>query len=52
MRSNNHSPFEIIDGFNPLTLLDFLLLSLDEMVFLDENKKAKMVKKLHESGYK
>ena len=49
MCCNDHSPFEIIYGFNPLTLLDFLPLSIDEMFFLDENKKAKMVKKLHKS---
>jgi len=49
MCSNDHSPFKIIYGFNSLTLLDLLSLSIDEMVFLDENKKAKMVKKLHES---
>jgi hypothetical protein len=49
MRSNDHSPFEIIYGFNPLTLLDLLPLFIDEMVFLDENKRAKMVKKLYES---
>lgn len=49
MRSNDHSPFEIIYGFNPLTLLDLLPLFIDEMVFLDENKRVKMVKKLYES---
>lgn len=47
MRSNDHSPFEIIYGFNQLTLLDLLSLSIDEMIFLDENKMAKMVKKLY-----
>jgi len=39
MCSNDHSPIGIIYGFNPLIVFDFLPLSIDEMVFLDENKK-------------
>ena len=43
------SPFEIVYGFNPLTPLDLLPLPVNEMTSLDGQKKAKMVKKLHES---
>ena len=43
------SPFKIVFGFNPLTPLDLLPLAVNEMTSLDSQKKAKMVKKLHES---
>ena len=45
----NSSLFEIVYGFNPLTPLDLLPLPVNEMTSLDGEKKAKMVKKLHES---
>ena len=47
--TTNFSPFEIANGFNPLTPLDLLPLPINEMTSLDGQKKAKMVKKLHES---
>ena len=40
-------PFEIVYGFNPLTLLDLLPLSIDERASLDGKKKAEFVKQLH-----
>ena len=43
------SPFEIVYGCNPLTLLDLLPLPVNERTSLDGQKKAEMVKKLHES---
>ena len=46
------SPFEIVYGFNPLTPLtplDLLPLPVNKMTSLDGQKKAEMVKKLHES---
>ena len=46
------SPFEIVYGFNPLTPLDLLPLPVNEMTSLDGQKKAGMVKKLHESVQK
>ena len=47
--TTNFSPFEIVYGFNLLTLLDLLPLLVNEMTNLDGQKKAEMVKKLHES---
>ena len=43
------SLFEIVYGFNPLTPLDLLPLPVNEVTSLDGQKKADMVKKLHES---
>jgi len=43
------SPFEIVYGFNPLTPMDLIPLPIDEMVSLDGNRKAQVVKTLHES---
>ena len=43
------SPFEIVYGFNPLTLMDLIHLLVDERVSLDGNRKAQVVKTLHES---
>ena len=43
------SPFEIVYGFNPLTPMDLIHLPLDERVSLDGNRKAQVVKTLHES---
>ena len=48
----NFSSFEIVYGFNPLTPLDLLPLPVNEMTSLDGEKKAEMVKKLHESVWK
>ena len=50
--TTNFSPFEIVYGFNPLTPLDLLPLPVNEMPSLDGEKKAEMVKKLHESVQK
>uniref|UniRef100_A0A2N9I8K8 Reverse transcriptase n=1 Tax=Fagus sylvatica TaxID=28930 RepID=A0A2N9I8K8_FAGSY len=47
--TTDFSPFEIVYGFNPLTLLDLLPLPVNERTSLDGQKKAEMVKKLHES---
>ena len=47
--TTNFSSFEIVYGFNPLTLLDLLHLPVNEMTSLDGQKKAEMVKKLYES---
>ena len=46
--TTNFSPFEIDFGFNPLTPLDLLPLPVNEMTSLDGQKKAEMMKKLHE----
>jgi hypothetical protein len=43
------SPFEIVYGFNPLTPMDLIPLPIDERVSLDGNRKAQVVKTLHES---
>jgi hypothetical protein len=42
------SPFEIVCGFNSLTLMDLIPLPFEEKVSLDGEKKAKMVRELHE----
>jgi len=47
--TTDFSLFEIIYGFNPLTPLDLLSLPVNERTSLDGQKKAEMVKKLHES---
>ncbi|XP_073120609.1 uncharacterized protein [Henckelia pumila] len=44
----NYSPFEIVDGFNPLTPLDLMLLSMSKKVNMDGKKKAEFVRSLHE----
>lgn len=40
----NYSPFEIVYGFNSLTVLDLVLLPLVSITNLDGKKKAKIVK--------
>ena len=45
--TTNYSPFEILYGFNPLTLLDLISLPVDERVSLDRTQKAQVVKDLH-----
>ena len=47
--TTNFSPLEMVYGFNPLTPLALLPLPVNEMTSLDGQKKAEMVKKLHES---
>lgn len=44
------SPFEIMYGFNPLTPLDLLPISISDISNLDGHKKAKMVKVIHEKA--
>ncbi|KAF7821688.1 Transposon Ty3-G Gag-Pol polyprotein [Senna tora] len=46
--STDHSPFEIVYGFNPLTPLDLLPIPIDERTSIDGKKKAEIVKQLHE----
>ena len=47
--TTNFSPSKIVYSFNPLTPLDLLPLPVNEMTSLDGQKKAEMVKKLHEN---
>ena len=47
--TTNISPFEIVYGFNPLIPLDLLSLPVNERGSLDGQRKAEMVKKLHET---
>ncbi|KAJ4715126.1 Transposon Ty3-I Gag-Pol polyprotein [Melia azedarach] len=46
------APFEIVYGFNPLTLLDLVPLPCDERTSLDGKKKADLVKTLHKDARK
>uniref|UniRef100_A0A2N9IZ08 Integrase catalytic domain-containing protein n=1 Tax=Fagus sylvatica TaxID=28930 RepID=A0A2N9IZ08_FAGSY len=46
--TTSYSPFEIVYGFNPLTPLDLMPLPVDGRSSLDGQKKAKLVKSLHE----
>jgi hypothetical protein len=47
--TTNHSPFEIVYGFNPLTPLDLLPLPNNSLLkHKDGKSKAEFVKKLHE----
>ena len=48
--ATKYSPFEIVYGFNPLTLLDLTLLPVSERVNLDGKKKAEIVKQIHEKA--
>jgi hypothetical protein len=43
------SPFEIVCGFNPLTPMDLIPFPIDERVSLDGNRKAQVVKTLHDT---
>ena len=45
--TKNHSPFEVVYGFNPITPLDLAPLPMGEQICLDGEKKAEMVKLLH-----
>ena len=40
--TTDYSPFEIVYGFNLLTSLDLIPLYVDEIVSLDDNKKAQV----------
>uniref|UniRef100_A0A2N9I716 Integrase catalytic domain-containing protein n=1 Tax=Fagus sylvatica TaxID=28930 RepID=A0A2N9I716_FAGSY len=46
--TTSYSPFEIVYGFNPLTPLDLMPLPIDGRSNLDGQKKAELVKSLHE----
>jgi hypothetical protein len=46
--TTTYSPFEIVYGFNPLTPLDLMPLPIDEMSSLNGNRKAELVKSIHE----
>ena len=46
--TTSYSPFEIVYGFNPLTPLDLMSLPVDGRSSLDGQKKAELVKSLHE----
>jgi hypothetical protein len=46
--TTSYSPFEIVYGFNPLTPLDLMHLPVDGRSSLDGQKKAELVKSLHE----
>uniref|UniRef100_A0A2N9HIB0 Reverse transcriptase n=1 Tax=Fagus sylvatica TaxID=28930 RepID=A0A2N9HIB0_FAGSY len=46
--TTSYSPFEIVYGFNPLTPLDLMPLPVDGRSSLDGQKKAELVKSLHE----
>jgi hypothetical protein len=46
--TNDVSHFEIIYGFNSLTHIELIPLLLEEMVILDGEKKAKMVRQIQE----
>ena len=48
--STGFSPFELVYGFNPLTVLDLVPLPLHELASLDGAKKAELVKSLHEKA--
>uniref|UniRef100_A0A2N9FMT4 Integrase catalytic domain-containing protein n=1 Tax=Fagus sylvatica TaxID=28930 RepID=A0A2N9FMT4_FAGSY len=46
--TTSYSPFEIVYGFNPLTPLDLMPLPINDRSSLDGQKKAELVKSLHE----
>lgn len=46
--TTGYSIFEIVYGFNPLTLLNLLSLPIIERVSMDGMKKAEFVRKFHE----
>ena len=45
-----YSPFKIVYGFNPLTLLNLAPLPIFERVNLDGKKKTEIVKQIHEKA--
>src|SRR2546425_6178630 len=48
--STGYSPFKLVYGFNPLTVLDLVSLPTNEFLSLDGEKKAKLVKEMHEKA--
>jgi hypothetical protein len=46
--TTSYSPFEIVYGFNPFTPLDLMPLPVDGRSSLDGQKKAELVKSVHE----
>src|SRR3989442_3644408 len=48
--STGYSPFELVYGFNPLTVLDLVSFPINEYLNLDGEKKAKLVKEMHEKA--
>jgi hypothetical protein len=46
--TTSFSPFKIVYGFNPRTLVELIPLPFEERVSLDGENKAKMVRQLHE----
>ena len=48
--STGYSPFELVYGFNPLTILDLVSLPTNEFLSLNGEKKAKLVKEMHEKA--
>ena len=48
--STGFSPFEIVYGFNPLTVLDLMPLPLSDITSLDGTQKAEMVRAIHEQA--
>ncbi|XP_048228279.1 uncharacterized protein LOC125369551 [Ricinus communis] len=47
-RTTHYSPFKIVYGFNPLTLIDIVPLPLNKLVSVNGSSKADLVKGLHE----
>ncbi|XP_037497970.1 uncharacterized protein LOC119371608 [Jatropha curcas] len=45
--SSGYSPFEPVNGFNPLIVLDLSPLPLNEIANLDAEKKAELVREIH-----
>ncbi|CAA7020484.1 unnamed protein product [Microthlaspi erraticum] len=50
--ASKFSPFEIVYGFKPLSPLDLMPLPLSERLSTDGQKRAEMVKKIHEQAKK
>jgi hypothetical protein len=48
--STGFSPFEIVYGFNPLTVLDLMPLPLSDIASLDGKQKAELVRAIHEKA--
>ncbi|RDX93858.1 hypothetical protein CR513_23830, partial [Mucuna pruriens] len=48
--TTSHSSFEVVYGFNPLTLLDLILFPMNKQVHQDGKKKAEYVRQLHEKA--
>ena len=47
--TTGHTPFQVLYGFNPITLLELSDLPLDMRESFDAKEKSKAMKKLHES---